>query len=538
MEQTYSMVVIDDMKAVVNGIADRIDWESIGIRVAGTAYNGEEGLRLLQETKPDIIITDIRMPKLSGIEMVENVLSLLPNSKIIFISGHTDFEQAQSAIRMGAFDYVLKPFAPQQIIDLAMKAKSLLDQQHEQRLHTIELERKVRESMPLLRQEYLYLLVRYSSNPQNVKKRWDFLQMDMDAKNCAILVVEIDHFYDNNLALPVNEIELIRFSVQNILEETVRSFTTGIVFRDGVNRLVCILNSDNPDKSIRIAEACCANVASYSKCTVSTGISMTAADLHELPIAYQQAMTALSYSFHTGGNSYFYYGDTIRLQSAVDVRYPAEKEKELFYCIRSGNAEKTVEALEQVFSEWDYLERLPSPDKTKRLYMELVLSCNRSIGEVENKEDRQFIEHKLQELSSPTSSHVGSMRKLVTDICLFYCKLFHNQQVQEAQGAITSSIAYIRDHLHLNESVSDYARQVHLSASYYANLFKKVTGQSVMQFVVNEKIDKAKLLLLEGAPLQDVASAVGYEEKSYFSDVFKKKTGMTPTEFRTLYVSK
>ncbi|MDT0123128.1 AraC family transcriptional regulator [Paenibacillus sp. RRE4] len=89
--------------------------------------------------------------------------------------------------------------------------------------------------------------------------------------------------------------------------------------------------------------------------------------------------------------------------------------------------------------------------------------------------------------------------------------------------------------MHLNESVADYAKQVHLSTSYYSNLFKKVTGQSVLQFVVSERIEVAKKLILQGMSLQEVAVTVGYHERSYFSDVFKKKVGMSPSDFKKKY---
>ncbi|KRF06068.1 hypothetical protein ASG89_20215 [Paenibacillus sp. Soil766] len=537
MNRVITMVVIDDITTVVNGIAERIQWQKYGIAVVGTAFNGDEGLKLIQRTKPDIIITDIRMPKLSGIEMVENVVSILPDSKVIFISGYSDFDHAQHAIQLGAFDYVLKPFMPDQIMNIVFKARDLVLQQSEQQSNVLEMERKLRESMPLLRQEYLSLLVRYHSNPQTLKKRWDFLQIDMKEESLAVHILEIDQFNHTNMHASIAEIELARFALQNIIEETIHASTKGIVFRDGINRMVCMLNCSSSEESLEIAEKYCDNIRRYTKNSISVGVGMTVDHIVDLPLSFQQALTALSYTFYTIENSIFYYGDIAQILPVEGSHYSEEKEKELIYGIRSGNVQKTNEVLEGIFAEWDYLEQKPTPEKTKTLYLQLILAIDKSITIALDQNEEQPIAQFVQELNK-LSLNVRDIQNFVRDICDKYCVVFQGKQQVEAEITITKSIQYIKDHLHINETVNDYAKQVHLSSSYYSNLFKKVTGTSVLQFVVNEKVEKAKLLMVQGLSLSEVAEAVGYEERSYFSDVFKKKTGITPTEFKQQYVMK
>ncbi|WP_168120531.1 response regulator [Paenibacillus sp. HB172176] len=534
--QILKMVVIDDIETVVNGIVNRFDWKDFDIEIAGTAFNGDEGLSLIRRTMPDIIITDIQMPKLSGIEMVQNVLNLIPGSKIIFISGYSDFENAQQAVKLGAFDYILKPFTSKQLLEVIQKASALRREDLSKAEQNIHMVQKLRESIPLLRQDYLNLLIRYSSDPEAVKKRWDLLEIDMKEENLAVAVVELDD-KEGKYTIPINEMELMRFAVQNIMEETLQMHTNGIIFRDGTSRFVCIMNHSPVLSPEEIGERWREHIKAFAKRTVSIGIGNTVDRIYELPASYQQALTAVSYHFYTGGDCVFSSGDLGQYQDERSIRLSVEKEKELFYTIRSGNMNKLVEELEKIFVEWTRLnetDQWPSPDRLKFSYLELALSVDKEFASLTEDLDKQSFDHKFNELMYQCTT-IDCLKQTTLDLCGLYCALFAKKHTPEADLIVAESIRYIRSHLHINATVSDYANQVHLSPSYYANLFKKVTGQSVIQFVLQERMEEAKKLLLEGMTVHEVASSVGYEERAYFSEVFKKQLGQTPTEFRQAY---
>lgn len=535
MGEPCTMVVIDDIKTVVNGIVHNLNWPEHGIEIVGTANDGESGLQLLQDTRPDIIVTDIRMPKLSGIEMTRNMMELLPHSKIIFISGYSDFDNARQAIEIGAFDYVLKPFTSKQLLQVVLKARDVIAKERDHHRRVSEMEHKLRESMPLLRQEYLNVLVRYASDPETAQNRWEFLGIDMDNGPYAVMVMEMDQH--QQAGMTIWEIELNRFSVQNILEETIRSCTKGVVFRDGVSRYISIVSVDHEDQPVAIAEKCLDNVARFSKCTISVGVGSAVPDKVGIPKGYRQAMEALSYNFFTGGNSVFDYRNTQDRKHQPSPKYPADKEKELLYCIRSGNTEKTVHILEQIFMEWAYIENYPSPELVKVLYVELAMAIHKSLIGLIDETERSRCEEKIKELAYQSCT-IKDAQQFIKELCLFSCGLIETEQREEAQKIIDQSVQYMRNHLHLNLSVGDYAKHVHLSPSYFANLFKKITGMSVMQFVLNERMERAKLLLIGSSSIQEAAEALGYEDRSYFSEVFKKQTGMTPKEFKLRYTVK
>lgn len=529
--QLFSMVVIDDVRAVVKGIANDSMWSDCGVTVSGAAYNGEEGAELIRRLKPDIIVTDIRMPKLGGIDMIRELLDFLPQAKIIFISGYSDFEYAQQAIQLGAFDYILKPFTPQQLADVVKKAVHQLTAERNLKNKVNDMERRLLESMPLLRQEYLNLLIRYTGQTEGLQQRWDFLGIDMDTDRLVVMVMEMNQLPRQDEAILVSEAELQRFAVQNIVEETILESTKGVVFRESINRLAAVVNPAPTETVEALAERCREHVQIYSKNTLSIGVSNMVSDLAKLTAAYRQALESLAYTFYSGGNSVFAYSHiNIKRRPGAFFIHPAtDWEKELTYAIRSGNSAQAERCLLELPGECG--EELPSPSGTKISYMNVAAVILKASPEFDNTKDGEQTDELLRRLSAPEAT-LHQLHEALVQLCRHCCGKVNSQIQTTAQETVQTVIRFIQANLHLDLQISDYAKHVHLSTSYFSNLFRKVTGMSVLQFVIQEKMEKAKLLLLNGKSIGEIAELLGYEERSYFSDVFKRQTGVTPTEYR------
>lgn len=295
--RAVKLCIIDDIKSVVEMIARKPQWEEHGIEVAGTALDGEEGLEMIRSRRPDIVLTDIRMPRMDGLEMTRAILQFAPACKIIILSAYSEFAYAQQAIRLGAMDFVKKPFAIDEIVNVVLKAKEqcLQERVEQERIQAMEL--RIKESLPVLRQEYLTFLMQHQTAEHSSHSRWEYLGIPLAQHDFAVFIAEIDDFAEKYYRQPVQEIELIRFSLQNILEETVAEWTKGVVFREAASRYVCILNTDDPGIAGQIAEACCANVSRYSRSTLSVGVGLCVPTIHGLADSYSQALSALAYHF-------------------------------------------------------------------------------------------------------------------------------------------------------------------------------------------------------------------------------------------------
>lgn len=531
-----SLCIIDDIKSVVDGVATRIDWKAHGIRVCGTALNGEIGLALIERHRPDIILTDIRMPKLDGLELTRRVKEICPHSKVLLFTGYTDFEYAQQAVRLGAFDFIAKPFSLTQIEQAIIEAKKEVVEQRAKWLEQEQLQRKLDESMPTLLQEYLNLFIRHRMTEDSARERWKFLQIDVDPEKLAIMVLHIDRFSERRGTLAVQEMELLRFSLQNIVEETMRAYTKGIVFRESETRFAVVYNEPEEGMGAEIAERCRHNIERYTRYTVSVGVGGVVERISDLPNSYEQAMSALSYHFYTEGNSVVIYTD-IERTDLLPPRYSPDLEQELLLSLRSGNRSLALKLLDDLLGELTRVERQPDPRLITGVLHELTYRLLRVFREKIDEEElapllTRVREHWLTELMS-----LAEIREELMNICAIGCECIERKYNSDSARIIEKAIRYIRDHLHADLSVSYCARQVHLSGSYFANLFKKMTGTTFHQFVTQERIEQAKKMLLADMQVQEIAEALGYEERRYFTEVFKKQVGMTPSEFRQTYIS-
>ncbi|WP_373229296.1 response regulator [Cohnella sp.] len=537
MNRLVKLCIVDDIRSVVDMISNKIPWSDCGIEVVGSAMNGEEGLKVIEQSQPDIILTDIRMPKMDGLEMTRRIVELLPHSKIIILSAYTDFEYAQKAMQYGALDYVKKPFSIDDIVKVVLKAKEAWELENHNRGHVLELEKKMKESLPALRQEYLSLLVHHQTGEADSAQWWGFLDIPPLQPPLAVMVIQIDQFSDKYAELAVKELELARFSLQNIVEETIRTYAPAVIFREAFNRYVCILNVPLNERLMTIADACCANIASYTKFTISIGIGQEVSRVSELPRSYQQALSALSYHFYTGGNGAFSY-DLSEQDSPAGWIYTVESENEFLFAFRSGNREKTTAWLSKIFEEMQSAQVLPEPSDVEHLFHGLALRMLRILLEKFPHTSLTEFETKVQEARGANRSALHEYRKWLNDLCEIGCRNIDQERASESQKIIYRSVEYIHSNLHMDLTLEHCARQANLSWGYYSNLFKKVMGKTFQQFVTQAKIERAKSMLIDDRQVQDIAQQLGYEHRRYFSEVFKKHTGLTPTEFKEVSLGK
>ncbi len=531
MGPTCTLCVIDDIRSVVDGIAKHIPWASHRIEVCGTALDGDEGIRMIRTMKPDIVLTDIRMPNMDGIEMLKTLREEAFQGKVIFFSGYNDFEYVQQALRLGAFDYITKPHSVQSIIDVVLKAKKAVEEERLAERKAEEIRLKLRMSLPILRQELFHLLLHHPASEEHIRRRWEFLQVELSPVDLAVMAIEIDHFAERSRSLSIEEAELVRFTMHNIVEETMARHTNGYIFRESSSRFIAIYNTVDSLEPTSIAELCRENIAAFTKLTVSIGLGRKAASAIQLREAYREANFALSYQFYAGGNAVLLYDDVANSDTGLPS-YSKDKEQELAMCLLSGNAPKACNVLESIFAELSAGPKLPEPMLLISVYYELASVIVRILLEKVPYREIEPIERKFRDGQWISVVPHVELQQTLLELCKEGCRSIESRQNSETERRIEESIRYIRANLHADLSIGECAKHIHVSANYFVHLFKKVTGRTFVQYVTQERIEKAKTMLAAGHQVQDIAAAVGYEDRRYFSEVFKKSVGMTPSEYK------
>ncbi|GIO62795.1 response regulator [Paenibacillus cineris] len=535
--ERFKLCVIDDIKSVVEMVSRKPPWQEHGIEVTGTALNGEAGLQIIRETRPDIVLTDIRMPRMDGLQMTRAILEVLPDCKIIILSAYSEFSYAQEAIRLGALDFVKKPFSLEEIVNAVLKARELCREERQETARLAVMEAKIKESLPILRQEYLTFLLHHQTTEADARSRWAYLDIPLDQHDFFVFVAEIDHFAEKLSGQPVQEVELLRFSLHNILEETISALTRGVIIREATDRYVCIMNGSDPETAALITEACCTNVSRFSRHTISIGVGLGTAAIQELGTAYRQALSALGYHFYTGGNGVYHYSNIENKPLSLHS-YSAAAEQELLFALRSGNSAKSLQVLDQLFAELLDSGLLPEPRYVESVGYELSSRICRVLLEQFPYGQVEPLELRIAAMKNQVHPSLQDIRDLLSWLCREACALVEQARSLESTRIIRQAVEYIHSHLDTGLSLEQMAKQINLSQGYFSNLFKKVQGISFQQYVMHEKMEKAKAMLISGRQVQEIAQDLGYEHRRYFSEVFKKYTGMTPSEFKLYYIGK
>jgi len=535
----YKMIVADDEELVRRGMRSSINWEEHGISIVGEAKDGIEALEKIRELNPDIIITDIRMPKMDGLELIRQAKSEFPEIKIIILSGYEDFNYAQKAIRNGAFDYLVKPIEVESVLEVVKKACLEIDKEANRVKNEQELRRMVMESLPVLRDRFLLGLVNGASKVKNIKEKFDFLNIKIKTENFVVLTIEIDDYKYISSGLSMEDRLLMAFSVKNIAEELMNEYSSAVAFELNEYSIVILSNFNSGQLNYEVNNLMdvCKKIKYYVNKYLNITVSIGIGGLYKTPdhilLSFQESQRALEYKFILGKNQTIYIND-IEPDSEKENRisYPFDKEMDVISALRIGDVAGVERTVEEFFAS--VLENFNiDPQEMKRLCLRFVYSVSHVLIEmnlpIDEITDRNIsFESEINKCETVEEIRKWSKKFLSTAAENIY-ELKNNKNVEFVKKAIE----YIKSNYFKTFTVQDVAKAVYLTPNYLSNIFKQVTGKTVLEYMTEVKLQYARELLRDpDIKASEVSEMVGYKDPKYFSQLFKKHTGFTPSEFR------
>ncbi len=212
--EEYRVLLADDEEEIRSGISRKIDWASLGFALVGEAGNGEEALELAEQLRPDVVLTDIKMPFLDGLELCRRLRVSLPGARLVVFSGFDDFEYARQAVGMGVSEYILKPINAPELRQVLEKLRDQLDRQRLERRDMETLRRRYEESLPVLRELFYTRLLSGQIRPEQVQDRAARYEIDLPQGLWTAALVHVDGLGDEG-----ERDELLLLSVQSFLEK-------------------------------------------------------------------------------------------------------------------------------------------------------------------------------------------------------------------------------------------------------------------------------------------------------------------------------
>ncbi|KRE46360.1 response regulator [Paenibacillus sp. Soil724D2] len=279
----WKVIIADDEPKIRKGLRQNIDWSFLDMEVVGEAEDGLEALEISEAVKPDVLLVDICMPLMSGLAFVEKLQSFLPDALIILVTGHDEFVYAQQALKLGVFDYLLKPVSKEQLSTVLMAAKERLTEKK----YMDWAAQQVSKHLPFVKERFMNDWIGGHLTEIEVNEQLGFLQVPLEASFGMILVKAID-----NMQFQVKSEEwdrlLLLFAVQNVVEDIVREWGCSTVFRDRKDNIMAIVPFDGKNSYGDISATITAAVERYVKTTVVVYYKAEISGVREVPLAYEQ----------------------------------------------------------------------------------------------------------------------------------------------------------------------------------------------------------------------------------------------------------
>lgn len=520
----YRVLVVDDEPKVRRGLTALIPRLDAEWTVVGAASNGAEALDMVKMCMPDLVITDIRMPQMNGLDLL-SALKEYP-VHVVILSGYGYFEYAQTAVKFGAFEYLLKPFKPDEIQGLLSRVKA------QRPVKQASTGGELSGAVDVFKW-WRGWLTGVDDEPQDVERLRALLPTN--GTSFQIILLEIDHFDDLITEDQWGDRHLVLFAVRNIVQELISGddgLFGKILYAHGSQLVYLVANAvQTAELSRRILD----EVRRWVKISVSVGISELSQDMMHLPKLHNQALEALQNKWIYGGSTVSDYSD-IRLDDVAQSGYPTRTDEELIQAIRAGQQVRALELLET------FVEALKREQLSFRLFRRFCLQLAAAVVRVTY--ELRIHDLVFKQLARPFDvfdrhfqgeEFVAFMR----DVIVSCVEALVWSKEEKQNRSIERAIAYLQANYTRDLPLEEVAVHVRMNASYFCTLFKQETGQTFTEYVTRARMDKAKSLMVDPAlRLYEISQMVGYQDVKYFSRLFKKVIGVTPAEYRQFFFRK
>lgn len=532
----FKLLLADDEKWIRQGLMEIIDWKSCGIGELREAADGGEALAEIREFHPDIVITDVRMPDIDGLELCARLKEEFPEIKVIIISGYQDFNYARKALSLGVFDYILKPLEEENVSDTVRKCLAAIVKERAQQKELELIKTNLQANSSLILQEYLgRVLKEGAADPCLILNRFQELGLNMDALCYHVFLVAIDGLAFLKKNLTFKELEEIKLKLIFKTREWIGRIGKGTVFcgEDHLTYGALGLES-NFDQADLEAEFRALGQDLIEGCgfTVTICVSDPAEDLGSLPELRAQVEQCLNRRFFLGGGKVILYQPSFEL--TLPYRYDTKREESVLEALRVGNESDLLKSLQEIKNEIENNQQGLTEADVKLIYEGLLEYVCRKISEEiplmspELAEDKIRVFRNLKYLDS-----MAAVAQCVEEqLCLWLSRLA-DLKGSGKRKIIQSVIDYVASFYNQKITLATAAEYIHFNPSYLSKLFCAEMGEPFTRYLMKVRVEKAKEILKNPVPrIYEVGERVGYSDIKYFTKVFKELEGMTPAEYR------
>ena len=528
----YDVMIIDDDQPIRERLKSIIKWEEAGLRLVCEAEDSDTGRELFMLNRPKIIVTDINIPIITGLDLAEEISTIDPEVRFIVITGYNDFEYVRTSVKLGAIDLISKPIMPDEINASLKKATAYFDRIRNEQLSSKNMRLLLEENLPVLREKFISYLLNHTRNynESEIIKKFKSLQLNIMGNYYSVVLI-----FPILGSLHSADSDRVLVTVRNTCEKLlIKAGYKVYSFYDNNYRLNCLLSCESRERSDRIEEVTQdihESLKFYWNIEVFAGIGLPMENITKLHVTRHEAFIALNYQGVLECGPVINYKNVARLDTP-DFPDKSEIIRQAVISLKNNDLDEMCRLIKNeitvLFSNnKNYLQQ------AKKIVFEFISSViveYTSLG-IDIPSLAKYSDIYIKIFSS---KNIQTLLQYMYDFTLGISSELVQKHCKSKNMLIKMAKDFIRDNLgneDLNLDMVSY--HIGLSRVYFCKLFHKEESQSFSEYLNTERVNKAKKILTESnMKVYEVSYATGYKNTKYFNYIFKRITGATPLEYR------
>ncbi len=516
-------MLVDDEPIEREGLKLMLSRNRSNFEVIAEAENGKEAVELALTHKPDLVFMDIKMPEFDGIEAIRRIHASNPTMKYIMVSAFDTFDYAREAMKFGIKEYLLKPSKVSELLEAFDGMAEEIEQEKQERMKKQEIHHRLERVSSVIEMEFIVSFIMdyvYEFN----QEEWDEW-LDLEQKKGFVAVFS----FESDKQHPSREVKSYWYRIlKQALQEQELQCLVGPLTGFQVPILVLINENEQPDRDIRDAfsRKIIHDVQNQlEQCYLYAGVGTLVSSVQQFSDSYKEAIYALELVHSHPSAAYMAYNERVKQKRKQLI--PFEVEKELLDAVKKGDSQKGLQMFETYFHSIQQASDF-QPRAIQKAMENFFIVLTRSMRELGFEEE---IDTSLGQFDSPMQ-----IKEAVKARLLVLIKRLGEWRSNGIRALLLQAKDYMDKNYDRAITLDEVADQIGISSFYLSKLFKERFQVTFIDYLTKTRLERAKNLLLDPhVPLKEIALTIGYKDPNYFSRVFKKETGMSPSEYRIKY---
>lgn len=531
----FSIILVDDEREIRESVSELVEWEKNGFEFLGSAENGVDALQLIERRVPDVIITDIKMPVMDGIQLAKQIREEYPTVKLIFLSGYDEFEFAVSGIQLNIAAYLLKPIMKKELEQTLDQVRGQLEEEARAATDLQRIEQGYLANMEVMKVSFLISLLTESYPFFQTEELQPFLQryqLEFLLKKKVMLNIHLDTGMEEQPGS--RHVELLRFSLSNLVRDKIKQYMEAEVFLFASN-VICLIGEEEEkidDLLDPLAKEIYASARKLFRKKITVGISEKFDRISETKQAFQSTIDAINYAKVTKKGNIVSISD-IEPPSRELSGFNEELESQLLLAIKLGDKEEVRQLITKVTEDM-YASSSRYKAMLRLVLGEFFVLTMRALRESGVELDEKYLDQLSFSQEIMEYENIEIVRKRLIDFCTELMGKIQQHRENQTSTLAAEGKQYLKENYADAElSLKKVSGHLLISPSYFSSVFKKEVGRSFTAYLTDIRMKKAKeLVLTSDLKMFEIALKCGFTDQHYFSYSFKKFYDQSPSKMR------